>query len=225
MKLTINEKEVLRYLGYRGAMSDEHVSSLITELIDLFSANVIPKNVYAIWDCQIDSSTAAFGGMTVKSKNLACHLANCRRVVLLAATLGTEADALIRRLSVQDMEKAVIAQAVCAAMIEAYCDGIEIEILQKTELSGLYKKTRFSPGYGDFDIIHQKDILNLLNCSRIGLALTDGYMLTPSKSVTAVIGFSPEKQRVTQKCERCHTPCELSPPRSSIKTPRLCAFA
>jgi hypothetical protein len=192
-------------------------------MIELFSTNVVPKSVYGVWDCQIDSFTVSFGGISVKSKNLCEHLKDCERAVLLAATLGTEADTLLRRFSVQDMEKAVIAQAVCAAMIEAYCDSvtaeIESEFAQKEEPC-LYPTTRFSPGYGDLDIAHQKDILNLLNCSRIGLTLTDGFMLIPSKSVTAVIGFSREKNQSSEKCERCSTPCALA-----YKTPRLCASA
>jgi len=217
METAIDEKEVLRYLGYRGSKADEKVSSLVAELIGLFTANVIPKNIYGIWDCQIDSSTAAFGGMTVKSKSLACHLANCRQIVLLAATLGTQADTLIRRLSVQDMEKAVIAQAVCAAMLETYCDSITDEITSQNLRAcapphetlfreiplSIYPTTRFSPGYGDFDIAHQKDILKILNCSRIGLTLTEGYMLIPTKSVTAVIGFSKERKQVLSKCGYC----------------------
>jgi len=217
MKITINDKEVLRYLGYRGAQADDRVSSLVKEMIELFSANVVPKSVYGIWDFTPDSSPLTIGGMSVKSKNLCEHLEKCGRVALLAATLGTEADTLLRRFSVQDMEKAVIAQAVCAAMIEAYCDSIvdsitaeiESELSQKEE-PFLYPTTRFSPGYGDFDIAHQKEILNILNCSRIALTLTDGYMLIPSKSVTAVIGFSQEKNRAGKKCEYCaDTQCKL----------------
>jgi cobalamin-dependent methionine synthase I len=206
MKLTINDKEVLRYLGYRSAEADERVYSLIAEMIDLFSENVVPKSVYGIWDCQIDSSTISLGGMNVKSKNLCEHLKDCRHAVLLAATLGTEADTMLRRFSVQDMEKAVIAQAVCAAMIEAYCDTVTAEIeseLSQKEEPCLYPTARFSPGYGDFDISHQKDILNILNCSRIALTLTDGFMLIPSKSITAVIGFSKEKKHIMQRCESC----------------------
>ena len=207
MEIAVNKKEVLRYLGYRGAEADEKVSSLTKELLDLFSANVVPKSVYGVWDCRLDSSAAlsavSLGGMTVNSKNLCEHLKNCRHAVLLAATLGTEADTLLRRLSVQDMEKALIAQAVCAAMIEAYCDSIESEISKGKELDGLHPTARFSPGYGDFNITHQKDILSLLSCSRIGLTLTDGYMLIPSKSVTAVIGFSRDKKQVLGKCGYC----------------------
>jgi len=210
--MEISKKEVMRYLGYRGAAADERTNSHITELIDLFTANVVPQSVYGIWDCQIDSSAVTLGGIAVHSQNLAQHLEGCRRVVLLAATLGAEADALIRRFSVQDMEKAVIAQAVCAAMIEAYCDIIEGELAQKPEFDGLHPTSRFSPGYGDFDIAHQKDILNILNSRRIGLTLTEGYMLIPSKSVTAIIGFMREKKCAegrlatvvaAEKCERC----------------------
>jgi hypothetical protein len=213
--MEISNKEVLRYLGYRDAAADERTASHIAELIDLFTADVVPQSVYGVWDCQVNTSEVTLGGMTVHSQNLAGHLAGCRRAALLAATLGTEADALIRRYSVQDMEKAVIAQAVCTAMIEAYCDTIEVQLAQKPEFDGLHPTARFSPGYGDFDIAHQKDILTMLNSRRIGLTLTDGYMLIPSKSVTAVIGFSPEKkcseeQYTMGKCERCaDTQCKF----------------
>ena len=211
--MEISSKEILRYLGYRDAAADEMTASLITELIDLFTTNVVPKSVYGIWDCQIASSTVMISGITAHSQNLARHLAGCRRAALLAATIGAEADTLIRRFSVQDMEKAVIAQAICAAMIEAYCDEVESELAQKPEFDGLRPTARFSPGYGDFDIVHQKDILNMLHCSVIGLTLTDGYMLIPSKSVTAVIGFLPEKKcaaEVMGKCDRCaDTQCKF----------------
>jgi len=197
--MEITHNEILRYLGYRSTVADERITSIIAELIDLFSANVVPKSVYGVLD--------SLDGMTACSQNLAQHLDGCRRFVLLAATLGTEADMLIRRFSVQDMEKAVIAQAVCAAMLEAYCDDIECKLAHKPEFDGLHPTTRFSPGYGDFDIVHQKDVLHMLDCSSIGITLTEGYMLIPSKSVTAVIGFSPKKcavqRQMGEKCAKC----------------------
>ena len=205
--MEITESEVLRYLGYRGSEADGRVLALTKELSAVFAEKAVPKNVYGKWDCRVDSPTVALDGMTVTSENLAKHLAGCRCVLLMAATLGPEADRLIRRYSVLNMEKAVISQAVCAAMIEAYCDMIESEIAEKYEAvgfnrSGLYRTTRFSPGYGDFDITHQKDIVNLLNCDRrIGLTLTNGYMLIPSKSVTAVIGFAENRKETGDKCD------------------------
>ena len=202
--MNIPDREVLSYLRMGGTAPNERISTLIGELTDTFTANAVPKSVFGIWDCNVNPAGMIMDGMIVKSGNLAGHLSGCRRVALLAATLGTEADTLLRRYSIQDMEKAVIAQAVCAAMIEAYCGEIENEINQKPMVSGLCPTTRFSPGYGDFDIAHQKDIIRLLNCDRrIGLTLTDGYMLIPSKSVTAIIGFSEEEVHNERKCEQC----------------------
>ena len=67
---------------------------------------------------------------------------------------------------------------------------MRLKIKGESEVLKLHPTTRFSPGFGDFDIVHQRDILALLDCQkRIGLTLTDSNMLCPTKSVTAVVGF------------------------------------
>ena len=66
-------------------------------------------------------------------------------------------------------------------------------------------RPRFSPGYGDFDIHHQEEILRMLDAhKKIGLSMTESCMLTPTKSVTALIGFA-EKEMDCPKsgCEAC----------------------
>ncbi|WP_461247245.1 vitamin B12 dependent-methionine synthase activation domain-containing protein [Treponema sp. R6D11] len=207
----MDTKEVLRYLGYRGAEADEQIISQI-ELVSKEAASAVnAKNVFGIWDCLSANGNVAFGEMSVNSRDLAYHLCGCEKAVLMAATLGTGADNLLRRYNEQDMEKALIAQAVCVTMIEEYCDSVVNEASQNSRLEGLYPTLRFSPGYGDFDIIWQKEILKLLNCEKqIALTLTEGYMLIPSKSVTAVVGFGKEKNEDGEnKCGRCaNTKCE-----------------
>jgi len=207
----MDTKEVLRYLGYRGADADDLILSQITLVSEEAAANANAKNVFGVWDCKIESDTVTLGGINIKSRDLARHLCGCKKTVLLAATLGTGADNLLRRYNAQDMEKALVAQAVCASLIESYCDTVVYEASQSSLLEGLYPTSRFSPGYGDFDISCQKDMLKLLDCEkRIALTLTDGYMLIPSKSVTAVVGFGKEKNDGCEnKCARCtNTKCE-----------------
>jgi cobalamin-dependent methionine synthase I len=213
----MDTKEVLRYLGYHGTDADEQVASQIAQVSEETAAVLNAKNVFGIWDCQIEADTVSLGAdglpceIKIKSQNLASHLNGCNRVVLMAATLGTEADTLIRKYSAMDMEKALIAQAVCAVMIEDYCDTVVCEAAQSPMLENLYPTGRFSPGYGDFDISWQKDMLKLLNCEKqIALTLTDGYMLIPSKSVTAIVGFGKERAEFDKekKCARCtNTQC------------------
>jgi cobalamin-dependent methionine synthase I len=103
------------------------------------------------------------------------------------------------------MAKAVVMQACATAMLEEYCDKVQNEIAMKLSAEHLYLRPRFSPGYGDFSILHQREILNMLDApKRIGLTMTDAYMLAPTKSVTAVIGVSNTKELCHQKgCEEC----------------------
>jgi len=204
--MNITNDEIMRYLKTTDTAPGGRTSLLVEEIVCLFKKNITPKSVYGIYDCIVDSSSVTIDRMTITSASLAKHLIDCSRAVLLAATLGANTDTLIRKYSIQDMEKTLIAQSVSTAMIEAYIDEIENDLLQLNELNGFFKVTRFSPGYGDFDITYQKDILKLLDTSRIGLSLTDGLMLIPSKSITAVIGFSQEQNQAPLKCsasERC----------------------
>jgi len=214
--MEITNSDIMRYMKTGKTIPDERTLLLIEEIVCLFKKNIIPKSVYSIYNCKIDSAKITIGGMTITSLNLAKHLEGCRHAVLLAATLGANSDTLIRKYSIQDMEKTLIAQAVSTAMIEAYCDEIENDLLQTHELKGLHPVTRYSPGYGDFDITCQKDILKLLDAPRIGLSLTDGFMLIPSKSITAVIGFTEEQKNASSKCN-IHEQCASCPDKN-------CAF-
>ena len=51
-------------------------------------------------------------------------------------------------------------------------------------------RPRFSPGYGDLPIEIQKDIFRALDCPRrIGLTLNENLLMSPTKSVSAIIGI------------------------------------
>jgi len=79
------------------------------------------------------------------------------------------------------------------------------EIAKELSCEGWYLRPRFSPGYGDFDIRHQEKLLALLQADKkIGLTMTKSCMLTPTKSVTALIGISREQIPChRQGCEVC----------------------
>jgi hypothetical protein len=139
---------------------------------------------------------------TEASRDLAYHLRHCEEAVLYAITLGPQADLLLRRWSVRDMAKAAVGQAVCAAWLDQlaaeYVEGLELE-------EGEYLTPPFSPGYGDWDLSHQQEILDLLDAPRrMGLTLTQAGMLVPEKSITALVGVSDrQEESCGQKCMRC----------------------
>ena len=108
----------------------------------------------------------------------------------------------MRRASLTDMAKAVVLQACAAAMLEEYLDERQDQIAEELLKEGKYLRPRFSPGYGDFSIEHQGQMLDAPK--KIGLTMTEGNMLTPIKSVTAVIGVSTHREPCHRKgCEEC----------------------
>ncbi len=205
----VSRKTIAKYLGYRGKPMDEPTYALIEEaLLDL--APIVPRHVLLRLPLSIAEHKVIIEGFQVESQSLSSHLARCNEAVLLAATLGVQADQLIGRASITRMSKAVVLQACAAAKLEAYLNGIGHGLAREVEAEGLYLTPRFSPGYGDLPLACQTEMLTLLEAGkRIGLGLTADFLLTPIKSVTAIIGLSRKKQSACyQVCQRCpHTAC------------------
>lgn len=203
--MNINKSEILRYLGYGKNLADENVMNIIDVCIyELMNASSM-RSVHGIFDISINCNTIDFGGFKVESSNLSKNLYGCSQAILFAATLGSKTDFILNKCSKTDMGKAVIMEACAVEIIEKYCDECQQNIELDMSENHIYLRPRFSPGYGDFNINYQKDMMSMLDLPRkAGITLTDGYMLAPSKSVTAVIGLSTTKQNCHKKgCEEC----------------------
>ena len=72
--------------------------------------------------------------------------------------------------------------------------------------AGEFLTPPFSPGYGDWSLAAQDRVLDLLQApKRIGLTLTEGGMLVPEKSITALVGISDRPEEACgQKFMRCN---------------------
>lgn len=198
-------KEAIRYLGYRKTEVDEKTLAMIQDSFEELEKISEPKSVFCIFELSEKDDELQFGNLQIKSKNLYKNLKGCSQVVLFGATMGIGVDRQIRTYEVTDMARAVVIQACAAAVLEEYCDEMQEQIAQELSKDNRYLRPRFSPGYGDFSILHQREILSMLDASkRIGLTMTEGYMLTPTKSVTALIGVSDTKEPCHRKgCEEC----------------------
>lgn len=179
--------ETARYLGYRKtSLPDEQISILIDECIrELFNV-ISPQAVYEFFDLEtVFPHTVHFADVEIISVDLARNLHGCKRVALLAATIGPQVDAVIRRCQTLNPAKASVMQAAGAMYIEKFVDLVNDEI--KKVVRGK-SKPRFSPGFGDVSLEVQKDFFRLLPCARIGLTLMDSLIMSPEKSVTAFVG-------------------------------------
>ena len=202
-------KETARYLGYRRTTPPQaEVSALMEKAAGEMQAVMKTQAVFEIFDLSViepveDTPDAGlqggfdklnhqelrFADVTLHSRDLARNLTGCKRVALLAATIGPQVDALIRRHSSLDPVYASILQATGAMFIEELVDLVNEEIKKIAATEGLKTKPRYSPGFGDVPLQVQKDFFRLLPCTRIGLTLMDTLIMAPEKSVTAFVGI------------------------------------
>ena len=185
------EKEILRYASCRD--EDENVLSLIYSCIDEVRKKLSYKVCYGEFDVDY---------FKIKSEIFTKNLKNCSRVIVFAATIGVEIDRLIAKYGRISPSRALIFQAIGAERIEALCDTFCKELANEKKMN---LSPRFSPGYGDLPLSVQKYIFDVLDCSKhIGLTLNDSLLMSPSKSVTAFVGLSNNKNiEINNKCTLC----------------------
>ncbi|MBQ7671123.1 MAG: hypothetical protein IJS45_10465 [Clostridia bacterium] len=176
----IDRNNALRYMGFKGEPSEEIIKIAEERELELCSV-MTPRYIYKVFD--IDDDRGVLAG-----EDVARHLDGCGRYILFAATLGASVDNLIRKYQATDVTSALVVDAEASAAAEMLCDSATDEIANNV---GGRLTSRFSPGYGDFPLEKQKGLLLALDAGRkIGLFAGDSYMLSPTKSVTAVIGIA-----------------------------------
>ena len=197
---TVRE-EAIRYLGYKKVTPDENVMRIIgeceKELLDAVQARVC----YARTGIEfVRENVVDIGFGEVESKNLYRHLKGCHSVILFAATIGIGVDRLIAKYNRIKPVKGVIIDALGSSAIEYWCDAAELELTKNEEKHC----ARFSAGYGDFSLEHQRDFVRCLDVTRkLGITLSDSLLMTPTKSVTAVIGLGASSRTCSNKCMSC----------------------
>ena len=181
----VRERELLRYAG-----GGDDATAL--ELIS--GANKQPASAvcYAVLDAEITDDLCKIGELELRSAKLAKCLSGCERAVVFCATVGFEYDRLIAAQTRLSPARALMISALGSERAEALCDSFCAEL--EEELSARLTP-RFSPGYGDLSLDVQRDIFALLEpTKRIGVTLSDQMIMTPTKSVTAIVGICEKRK-------------------------------
>ena len=188
----LNRNEAVRYLGGSGVALNYRMDRLMDECEREILARSSPKYLYMEKALPCDE--------IVQGEDIKNHLDGCEKAIVMCATLGAEIDKLIRINQISDMAKAVVLDSFASVAIEQVCSRVDELIAEKFD--GYYQTFRFSPGYGDYPIELQKSVLSMLDAPRkIGLATNENCLLTPTKSVTAVMGLS--KSPIDRKKRGC----------------------
>lgn len=199
----VNRREIMRYAGVKTETPE--LSALLEEALSEAVPLLAGKACWSEFPAAKDGKMLNLGFTGTASESLQKHLTGCDRIVVFAATLGLGLDRLIAKYGLLSPAKMLMLQAIGAERIEALCDAVCESIRQEAAGDGRYPVTRFSPGYDDLPLDVQTDIFRVLDCSRkIGLTLNGSLLMSPSKSVTAIVGLSPcAGSNHNNSCSRC----------------------
>lgn len=185
--MILDRREVMRYLRMGNAPEDAEFSAQLDAVAAKVMAVMRPR---AHWLRQPivrnADGTYAVGPLTLNSVKLAKALEGFDEAFLFIATLGSEVDALTRRLSVISAAEHLIADAVANSLIETWSDECCARIAAENHVRLGF---RFAPGYGDLPLDVQRPLLTALDSARsAGVSLGASLMMNPLKSISAIIG-------------------------------------
>jgi len=187
----IDEAEVLRYLGYSKVLVTEEEKKQIRPLVEEARKTFTCRACYRRFELTLgEDNQITLPYTTVRSVDLTRNLQGCHGIYFFAATIGATFDRLMLRTRVDSMSRAAIFQAIGATAVEDVCDKLCSKLAGEAALQGEKLRPRYSPGYGDFGLENQRGFFQSLCPEKYtGITLNDSLIMSPEKSVTAIIGI------------------------------------
>lgn len=202
----LNKNEALRYMGQADADCGHRLSLVMEQCENKILSVIRPRYLYKCFDIEeIEEGIRVQNtSLILKGNDIKKHLKGCTKAVLLCATLSGGTDRVIRVAELKDMLEALALDCLASTAVEQLCDKVEFKI--REDFPEYEMTWRYGIGYGDLPISLQKEFLNVLNAPKlIGLNTTESFILTPRKSVTAVIGLSKDKIEPAKRgCAVCN---------------------
>ena len=180
-EIPIREKEILRYLRCK---ENGIPREALTECIRLAEPHLAYRVCYR--ECQVtyERDGAYLPFYPHPSKTLKAALQGAERAIVFAASIGHGIDRLIQGFGIRSTLQGLILDSYANERIESLCDTFCREITGSV--------LRVSAGYGDIPIEMQRDIFSYLSPECIGVTLNESLMLSPQKSVTAILPLRKE---------------------------------
>ncbi len=183
--IRLKEREILRYAEVKNP--DAETLRLLEECRKELGFECCLSVCYKIFDVDVERNVCNFRDFSVVSDDLANLLSNSSRALIFGATAGHELDRVITKYSRVSPSRALMFQAIGTEIVESGCDVFLCDVAQK---NGFSFTPRFSAGYGDLPLTFQKDIFTYLDLTKQnGMYLNDSLIMSPSKSVTAIVGI------------------------------------
>lgn len=195
IKPNYDKSLVFTRLGYSKSKTEMSagLNSEIERLLSLTEKTMDIISAYRIVDIASNNSPQIIleDGTALFGQKLSALLHNCDQALIMLATGGKRIMELINKLQWESkMSDAIVVDAVASEITDSALNVVMSHVEQSLRSSGrAVTRMRFSPGYGDFDIQHQRELYRILEADSFGITINDACLLIPEKSVFAIAGI------------------------------------
>ena len=187
LPIEIDKRDVIHLLGYR--KKSNTVPPELERKIDreLFIGKGLLRFKGILLRTAIESDKSKVilaNGFIINSAKFAKRVEGCEAAYFFVVTAGALFSERTGQLIKQgEVSLALLADAVGSAAGEA-CASAANEYINSLEGDRVFTK-RYSPGYGDWDVRYNRDLLQMLGSEQIGITVNSGGLMQPEKSVSA----------------------------------------
>lgn len=201
----IDKAEVTRYAGLRQAKDfpQQYVMEACLE-VQLVAE---PKGIFEEYDYDAETGLIKSNPpLQLTGHSIRQHLAKATKVYVMAVTIGEAVELRSAELfKAGNYTLGLLVDAAATTAVEQVADQVNEVIKQSAAKAGYTTTWRFSPGYGDWELPIQKQLAAIVGTDKIGLSVTEAFLLFPRKSVTAIVGCMPNGVQLSTKrgCTSC----------------------
>lgn len=206
-RVEIDPKEILSILGSESGTLEEHTEELIGSCLakckDLLEAQAAFVRSPA-FEADSGEFISIEGSRFKTGKIIKRMLSGAEAYAFLIVTIGPGPENRARELMERgEFLEGYITDLLASALVDSMADRVQEHIRRMAAEQGWQISNRYSPGYCSWDVSEQQKLFSLFPENCCGITLTDSSLMTPIKSVSALIGMGPSVSYQDYTCEIC----------------------
>jgi hypothetical protein len=186
---SISQKDLFKRIDNRPnrSASSRLLKSIKRAIADIrTSSNFIA--LFRITNIDTSNGTVDISNQHFESRKLKSILTPCRKAIVFLTTLGEDVDRLIKEKIKKRPSYGYVLDAAASVAVESGTKKLLEQI--ENDLDGNIETTlRYSPGYCDWALHEQKKLFHILPSSRIGVTLSESFLMSPRKSISGIAGI------------------------------------
>jgi hypothetical protein len=206
-EVPFDTRELYLLMGYGEHLPSDEVLTVIDDVFCELSNCCKPHFGYIILDGEIIDKERILVRKDVvltPSRIITSALRESQQFALFTATTGTNYDSWLKQIEKEkDIVKTYIANTIGSVIVESTVSLLMQKLESAANNEGLSVSNRYSPGYCDWMLMEQKQLLSLFPQNTTGIQLTDSCLMLPIKSVSGIVGIGANVKKRSYGCDIC----------------------